>query len=186
MKRAVFLDRDGVINQPQVRDGKSYPPDQVADFKLCDGVAEACKLLHQAGFLLIVVTNQPDVRTGKQRLEILEAMHAKMQELLPLDGVYACFHIDADNCLCRKPATGMLTEAALAYDITLQKSFLVGDRWRDVLAGQRAGCSCYYIDYGYKEVQPDPPFVKVASLLEASRHILSHDSQILTDEVKKP
>lgn len=172
MKRAVFLDRDGVINAPQIRDGKSFPPSRLEDFQLLEGVPKACALLKEAGFLLIVVTNQPDVRTGQQTLEVVEAMHQTMNRQLPLDDVFACYHVDQDDCACRKPRPGMLLEAARRHGVDLSQSFLVGDRRGDILAGQAAGCRCYFIDYQYREPGPTGPFDTVADLLDAATHIL--------------
>ncbi|MDJ0838700.1 MAG: HAD family hydrolase [Acidobacteriota bacterium] len=169
--RAVFLDRDGVINQPTIRNGKSYPPDRVEDFQLIDGVAEACTLLKEAGFQLVVVTNQPDVRTGKQTATNVEAMHARLRDLLPLDDILACFHVDADDCSCRKPKPGMLLQAAEQHHIDLTRSYMVGDRWRDILAGQRAGCACYFVDYDYKEARPEGAYRTVDDLYQAARQI---------------
>lgn len=173
MRSAVFLDRDGVINHAFVRAGKSYPPDRVEDFQLLDGVAEACAQLKAAGHLLIVVTNQPDVGTGKQTWAEVAAMHRKMNGLLPLDDVFVCTHPGADQCFCRKPRPGMLLAAAQRHGLDLAGSFLVGDRRGDIRAGQRVGCRCFFIDRHYQEPGPEPPFEPVAGLLEAARRILN-------------
>lgn len=174
LKRAVFLDRDGVLNRAVVREGKSYPPQELAEFCLIEGVAEACELLKSAGFALIVVTNQPDVAKGKQTQAVVDAMHALLYAWLPLDAILTCFHSDMDCCTCRKPLPGMLYEAAKAHDLALESSYLVGDRWRDIGAGQAAGCTCYFIDYQYAEPQPSAPFHPVTSLLEAAQHLIAH------------
>jgi len=167
MKRAVFLDRDGVINRAVVRDGKPYPPDSLAELQLVDDAASSLQRLHDAGYLLIVVTNQPDVARGKQSREEVEAIHDALRAQLPIDEFIACYHDDADGCDCRKPKPGALLEAAERHQIDLRNSHMIGDRWRDVEAGQRAGCTTYFIDYGYAEKQPAPPFVRVRSLAEA-------------------
>lgn len=172
MNRAVFLDRDGVINRAFVRDGRSYPPDRLEDFQLIEGVSEACALLKTAGYLLMVVTNQPDVATGKQSLDVVAAMHQKMKGLLPIDDVFACYHVDEDHCACRKPRPGMLLEAAKRHGLDVTESFLVGDRRRDILAGQAVGCHCYFINYRYREAGPDGPFETVSDLLDAANRIL--------------
>ena len=167
MKRAVFLDRDGVINRAVVRDGKPYPPDSVAEMQLVDDAPSAIRRLHDAGYLLIVVTNQPDVARGKQSREEVEAIHDALRAQLPIDEFIACYHDNADECDCRKPRPGSLLDAAQRHEIDLAASHMIGDRWRDVEAGQRAGCTTYFIDYGYAEKQPAPPFVRVRSLSEA-------------------
>jgi D-glycero-D-manno-heptose 1,7-bisphosphate phosphatase len=172
LRRAVFLDRDGVINRAQVRRGKPYPPDVLADLVILPGVADALARLRAAGFVNVVVTNQPDVATGKQRREVVEAMHAFLLSNLPIDAVKVCYHKDADACACRKPRPGMLLEAARELDIDLAASFMVGDRWRDVGAGQAAGCQCYFIDCAYDEKRPEKPYAAVKSLAEAGNLII--------------
>jgi D-glycero-D-manno-heptose 1,7-bisphosphate phosphatase len=176
LNKAVFLDRDGVINEGIIRDGKPYPPDTVGEFKLLPGVAEAVKALKVAGYKLIVTTNQPDVKQGKQKIEVIEAMHGLLKKWLPLDTIKVCLHVDADLCQCRKPKAGMILEAAKELSIDLKQSFMVGDRWRDIEAGQVAGCQCFFINYDYKEKQPPKPFTTVKSLLEASQIILSEQN----------
>ncbi len=172
MKRAVFLDRDGVINRAVVRNGKPYSPAILDDFELLPGVESAILALRQTGFLIIVVTNQPDVATGIQRREVVEAMHGKLLSAGLCDDVKACYHTDADGCGCRKPKPGMLLDAAREWQIDLQRSFMVGDRWRDVAAGKAAGCFTFFIDYKYQEQSADKPDTVVASLAEAVELIL--------------
>lgn len=174
--RAVFLDRDGVINRAFVRAGKPYPPGSLAELELLPGVKEAIGLLKGQGFLIIVVTNQPDVGAGRQRREVVEAMHGRLREELPIDSIKVCYHVDADDCHCRKPRPGMLLEAAAEHDIELARSFVVGDRWRDIEAGRAAGCVCFFIDYGYLEKQPEKSYVRVKSLLDAATRILNQPS----------
>jgi D-glycero-D-manno-heptose 1,7-bisphosphate phosphatase len=172
MKRAVFLDRDGVINKSLVRNGKSYPPVSLEELSILPGVPKAIRALHEAGFLVVVVTNQPDVATGVQRRDVVETMHRNLRHTLLLDDIKVCYHTDADNCPCRKPKPGMLLEAAQELNIDLVQSFMVGDRWRDVDAGKAVGCYTFFIDYGYKEQKPKNPDSVVASLKEASKVIL--------------
>ena len=175
MKRAVFLDRDGVINRAVVRDGKPYPPAGLEDFELLPGVEGAAAALRAAGYLVVVVTNQPDVATGKQRREVVEAMHDRLRASGLCDDIRACYHTDADDCDCRKPKPGMLLAAARELRIDLPRSHMVGDRWRDVAAGKAAGCTTYFIDSGYRERQPDRPDAVVASLAEAAQQILKKE-----------
>jgi D-glycero-D-manno-heptose 1,7-bisphosphate phosphatase len=173
VRRAVFLDRDGVINQSIIRDGRPYPPQSIAEMETLEGVREALASLRKAGFLNIVVTNQPDIALGKQKAEVVEAMHQRLRSELALDEIKVCRHSDADGCDCRKPKPGMLLQAAREFEIDLKRSFMVGDRWRDVAAGQAAGCSNFFIDYGYRERRPTQPYVEVKSLAEAGNRILS-------------
>ncbi len=174
MSRAVFLDRDGVINRPVVRDGKPYPPMSVVEFELLPGVAEACERLKAAGFLLIVATNQPDVGRGTLSCEIVEAIHAKMCVLLPIDRVEVCYDAGAGHgqpSEFRKPAPGMLLRAAAALEINLAQSWMVGDRWRDIDCGRAAGCRTIFVDHGYDEALRALPDHTVHSLTEAAEVI---------------
>lgn len=173
MRRAVFLDRDGVINRAYVRDGKPYPPDTLEQLEILPGVPAALEQLRKAGFLNVVVTNQPDVATGKTRREVVDAMHARVLQDLHIDAIKVCFHADSANCACRKPKPGMLLDAARELGIDLAASFMVGDRWRDVGAGHAAGCNSYFVDYGYAEKRPEKPYLAVKSLPEAVALILA-------------
>ncbi len=172
MRQAVFLDRDGVINRAVVRDGKPYPPATLDDFLLLPGVEQAIQALREAGFLIIVVTNQPDVTTGLQRREVVESMHARLRDAGLCDDIKVCYHTESDGCECRKPKPGMLLDAASEWNIDLARSFMVGDRWRDVGAGKAAGCFTFFIDHKYAERQPEMPGAVVESLAEASSLIL--------------
>lgn len=179
LRRAVFLDRDGVINKAFIRDGKPYPPNSVSELEILPGVQLALLRLRAAGLLNIVVTNQPDVATGIQQQVVVEGMHARLTHMLALDAIVTCYHVDADNCTCRKPLPGMLIESSLDYGIDLSKSYLVGDRWRDVAAGQAAGCNPpYFVDYEYLEDRPIKPYFLVKSLFEATTLILADLSSI--------
>ncbi|MCE9610134.1 MAG: HAD family hydrolase [Chthoniobacter sp.] len=165
MKRAVFLDRDGVINRPVVRDGKPFPPATVADFELLPEVVEACAELKGAGFLLVVATNQPDVGRGTQRRTEVEAMHALMCSALPLDRVEVCYDPGQGQASdFRKPAPGMLLRAARELDIDLAQSWMIGDRWRDIDCGTAAGCRTIFIDHGYAEPLRTAPDFRARSL----------------------
>jgi D-glycero-D-manno-heptose 1,7-bisphosphate phosphatase len=177
MRRAVFLDRDGVINHNEVRGGRPYSPETLDRFVILPGVPAAVDALRGAGFLIIVATNQPDVRTGKQSLETVEAMHALLRQHVQVDDIEVCYHVDHDGCECRKPKPGMLLRAAQKHGIALAQSWMVGDRWRDVGAGQAAGCKTVFLDYGYTgEPPPVDPDVVARSLAEAVSHILGkHD-----------
>lgn len=171
MMRAVFLDRDGVLNDAIVRDGKPYPP-SFEELRIADGAAEALQRLREAGYRLIVVTNQPDIARGTLSRAEVDAIHAKLAAAMPIDEFLVCEH-DGDSCDCRKPKPGALLECAARQGIDLTRSFLIGDRWRDVEAAQRAGCTALFLDRGYDEKQPSEPFVRVASITEAADWILS-------------
>lgn len=172
-RRAVFLDRDGVINRAVVRDGKPYPPHHIDDLEILPGVPDALARLRLADYYLVVVTNQPDVARGTQRREVIDAMHASLAAALPIDEFRVCDHDDPDECACRKPKPGMLEAAARDANLDLSASVMVGDRWRDVEAGRRAGCRTVFIDRDYAEARPDRPDATVGSLPEAVDWILS-------------
>lgn len=172
MQRAVFLDRDGVINKAVVREGKPYPPASLSEVEVLPGVKAALERLREAGYLLIVVTNQPDVARGTASKESVEEINAVLSAILPIDEFRTCYHDSSDQCDCRKPNPGALLLAAKAHGIDMRHSFMVGDRWRDVEAGQSAGCKTCFIDYGYAEKQPEKVDFRVTSLLEAAQIIL--------------
>ncbi len=172
VNRAVFLDRDGVINRIVVRDGRPCSPPSRDELEILPGVEAAIRALRAAGFLVIVVTNQPDVATGKQSRGVVEAMHRALAEQLMIDDFRVCYEVEREFSTRYKPKPGMLLEAAEEHGIDLRQSFMVGDRWRDVGAGRAAGCFTIFIDYGYKERRPDSPDATVASLLEAAEIIL--------------
>lgn len=171
-RSAVFLDRDGVINRAFVRDGKPYPPSSLDEMEILPGVQEALAALKSAGYLLFIATNQPDVARGTVSKALVHDMNESLRTLLPIEAVLTCFHDDRDGCECRKPLPGLLTAAAREWAIDLPTSFMVGDRWRDVEAGQRAGCKTVFIDMGYDEKMPESCDYRVVSMLDAAQVIL--------------
>ena len=172
MRRAVFLDRDGVINRAYIRDGRSYPPAVLAEVEILPKAELALRKLKAAGYLLIVVTNQPDVATGKTSKFVVDQINEFLASSLPIDEFRTCYHDDKDGCQCRKPLPGALIDSALKNNIDLKLSFMIGDRWRDIEAGAAAGCKTFFINYGYHEKQPDFPDFIVSSLDEASEIII--------------
>lgn len=174
-RKAVFLDRDGILNRAIVKNGKPYPPSNLDELEIPQDVPRALQALKEAGFLLIGVTNQPDVSRGTQQREVVEAIHAALLRALPLDEILVCYHDDEDGCSCRKPMPGLLYQAAETYSIDLSSSFMIGDRWKDVEAGQRAGCVTILIDHHYIEKGSDRhPDCRVSLLSEAASCILTH------------
>ena len=175
MTRAVFLDRDGVINANVQRDGRPVAPTSMADFRILAGVDEAIRRLKALGFVLVVVTNQPDVSTGRTAGETIEAMHRELRRRLPVDDIKGCVHVDADNCRCRKPKPGMLLDAARERGIDLSRSIMIGDRWRDIEAGSAAGCLTVLVDWGDSQERPSTPSKTVGSLPEAVAYIIERE-----------
>lgn len=150
-RKAIFLDRDGVLNEAIVKNGKPYPPATLMEVVIPEGVQTALNALKSEGFLLIGATNQPDVARGKTNRETVEAINDYLSQQLPLDNILVCYHDDADQCECRKPSPGLLTQAAAQYEIDLSRSFMIGDRWKDIEAGRKAGCKTVWLDYNYQE-----------------------------------
>ena len=171
LRRAVFLDRDGVLNRTFLREGQMRPPASLAELEILPGVPEALNALRASGYSLIVVTNQPDVARGISSMALVEGIHERLSRTLPLDAILACFHDDRDECDCRKPRPGLLLRAARELDIELALSAMVGDSWRDVEAGKRAGCRTFLVHRG-----PGTPTaaydVRVGSLAEAASIII--------------
>jgi D-glycero-D-manno-heptose 1,7-bisphosphate phosphatase len=174
-RAAVFLDRDGTLNVQLVRDGRPYPPEALADFRLFDGVPAACRALKAAGYALVVVTNQPDVGRGTQQQSVVDAMHRQLRELIPeLDRIEVCYDPGrGEASRRRKPEPGMVLDAAAALGLDLTRSWMIGDRWRDVDCGKRAGLRTVFIDLGYAEELRDRPDHVVSSFTDATRIVLA-------------
>ena len=180
-QRAVFLDRDGVLNLAVLRDGRPYPPGSLGELVIPNEVVSATRALADAGFVLICATNQPDVARGHQSREVVDDIHAALRRRLPLRDVLVSF-ADGDDPR-RKPNPGMLLEAAERYDIDLERSFMVGDRWKDAEAGRRAGCKTVHIERDYVEPWTvAAPDFRVRSLTEAARCILNATQPLRAQE----
>lgn len=165
---AVFLDRDGVLNRPVVRAGKPFPPAQVEDVEIYDGLREQLQRLKDRGFVLIVVTNQPDVARGTTSRQRVDEINQLISHELPaIDRILVCFHDSGDGCNCRKPRPGMLLEGAREFNVDLRRSYMVGDRRGDMEAGICVGSRTIFIDRGYKELQPAQYDHRVSSTIEA-------------------
>jgi D-glycero-D-manno-heptose 1,7-bisphosphate phosphatase len=170
---AIFLDRDGVIVIPEFRDGRSFAPRRLADFHLYDDIGYWLTLLKFRGFLLVVITNQPDVGMGLIEPETITEMHRTLMRELPIDLVKVCPHTREAQCACRKPKPGLILAAARQLDIRLDASFMVGDRASDIEAGEAAGCRTVFIDLDYSaERKPAAPTCTVRGLAEAAQFIL--------------
>jgi D-glycero-D-manno-heptose 1,7-bisphosphate phosphatase len=180
MRRAVFLDRDGVINRALEKKSKPYPPTSLVEFEIIPEVPEACAKLKAADFLLVVATNQPDVGRGTLAKEVVEKIHAHMMTQLPIDRVEVCFHAGKglSDCDCRKPKPGMLLHAARELGIDLALSWMVGDRWRDIDCGHTAGCKTILIDRHYAEALKQKPDFSARNLGEAADIILRESKNL--------
>jgi len=172
LRPAIFFDRDGVLNEAIVRGGKPFPPHDLSELVITEGAPAALAALKREGFLLIVVTNQPDLARGKTSRDGVDIINARLAEHLLLDAIEVCPHDDEEQCDCRKPRPGMILRTQDRFGVDLALSFMVGDRWRDVEAGRRAGCRTILIGDGYGETFPSAPTTKVTSLHEAASWII--------------
>jgi D-glycero-D-manno-heptose 1,7-bisphosphate phosphatase len=139
-RRAIFFDRDGVLNEVVWRDGAPVSPRCAAELRLVAGAAEAVRRLRSAGWLVLVVTNQPDLARGALERAEHDRILALFRESLAVDDVAVCPHDDTHDCRCRKPKPGMLEDLAARHRVVLSRSVMVGDSWKDIEAGRRAGC----------------------------------------------
>lgn len=158
------------------RDGRSFAPLSLQEFKLYANIAGPLAALKKRGFILVVATNQPELATGRLAHDTLTEMHRRLAAAVPLDAIKVCPHTREQGCRCRKPLPGMLIEAAQELDIDLAHSFMVGDRAGDVAAGHAAGCRSIFVDLGYTiDAVPREPEAVVGSLAEAVDWILANE-----------
>lgn len=183
-RAAVFLDRDGTINRSDVVEGVPVPPKSVAELVLLPGVTESMVALKEAGFALVVFTNQPDVRRGSQSREAVEEIHQHLRATLPLDAVYCCYHDDGDGCTCRKPEPGMIIDAARHFRLDLASSYAVGDRWRDIEAGRRAGVTTILIRQPYSGRERARADFEVSDMRAACRLILEARKERVGEDLR--
>ena len=168
MKKAVFLDRDGVINKAFIKDGLPKSPNSLNELKILPGVKESISRLKKLNFICLVVTNQPDVQRGKIKKNTIIKMNNFLKKEIELDDIFVCYHDDQDNCNCRKPKPGLLLQARKKWNVDFKKSFIVGDRWRDIQAGKKVGCKTIFLDYRYKDIKPKNPDFVTDTLLNAT------------------
>ena len=171
MKKAVFLDRDGVINKTVIRNGQHAAPFTLDELKILPNVKESILILKELNFLCVVVTNQPDVSRGKVKKGSILEINNNLKIKTKFDDIFVCYHDDIDNCNCRKPKAGLLIEASKKWNIDLKKSFMIGDRWKDIDAGNNAGCKTIFIDYKYNEIKPNNPDFTTDNLTNATNII---------------
>ena len=167
MKKAVFLDRDGVINKAIVKNGLPTSPSLFSELKILPGVKESILKLKKLNFVCIIVTNQPDVSRGKINKNTVIKINNFLKKKIKLDDIFVCYHDDKDNCNCRKPKPGLLLQAGKKWNVDFKKSFMIGDRWRDIQAGEKVGCKTIYLDYNYKDIKPKNPDFITHKLLNA-------------------
>ena len=167
MKKAVFLDRDGVINKAFIKNGLPESPNSLSELEILPRVKESILRLKKLNFICLVVTNQPDVQRGKIKKNTIIKMNNFLKKKIELDDIFVCYHDDQDNCNCRKPKPGLLLQASKKWNVDFKKSFMIGDRWRDIQSGEKAGCKTIYLDYNYKDIKPKNPNFTTDTLLNA-------------------
>ena len=167
MKKAVFLDRDGVINKAIIKDGKPLSPNSLSELEILPGVRQSIVKLKKLNFVCLVVTNQPNVSRKKIDKNSVIQMNNFLKNEIALDDIFVCYHDDSDNCNCRKPKPGLLLQAEKKWNVDFKKSFMIGDRWRDIQAGEKVGCKTIYLDYNYKDIKPKNPDFITHKLLNA-------------------
>lgn len=172
LRKAVFLDRDGVLNSAIVKNNKPYPPASLNELYIPDDVPHGLAALKAAGYVLIGATNQPDVARGTTPRELVESINARVMQVCALDDIRVCYHDDLHNCHCRKPLPGLIIEAANDHAIDLKNSIMIGDRWKDIEAGQKAGCKTIWLNQNYAEKSPEAPDFIATSFREAIEWIL--------------
>jgi D-glycero-D-manno-heptose 1,7-bisphosphate phosphatase len=177
-RRAVFIDRDGVINRSDVVDGIPRPPRDLDNVEIINGVVEAIQTLVENDYLPVVITNQPDVARGKTSQLLVKEINEYVGRVTGIEHFYTCFHDGIDKCECRKPLPGLIYKAAIDLDLDISNSFLVGDRWSDISAGHAAGCTAFFIDYSYPGKRPDLPYIGVSSLMEAVTMIIKDFNEL--------
>ena len=176
MQRAIFLDRDGVINYPIVLLGKPYAPRFFNEFVLYPDAIKSLQEFRLKGYVLVVVTNQPDIGHGLIDMSEIIQMHQYLERYIEIELIQICPHKQDEGCLCRKPKAGMLFDAAKRMNIDLPNSWLIGDRISDIQAGNQAGVNTIFIDRGYAETQGKIIEAHIAnSLQEACSLILATD-----------
>jgi D-glycero-D-manno-heptose 1,7-bisphosphate phosphatase len=174
LRPAVFLDRDGTLNVQNIRNGQPFAAEKLEEFRLFEGVPEACRALKAAGYFLVVVTNQPEVGRGTLPEAVVDAIHARLRSLVPqIDRIEACYDPGrGEISRRRKPEPGMILDAAEALGIDLSRSWMIGDRWRDVQCGRNAGVRTVFIEFGYSDEVESKPDYTVKTFPEAVSVIL--------------
>jgi D-glycero-D-manno-heptose 1,7-bisphosphate phosphatase len=153
MRKCFFFDRDGVLNKSIVKKGKPYSPIKLSELIIDEDAADVIKYLRSKNFLIIVVTNQPDVKRKKVSKDFIISIHKILKKKLKYDDLYVCYE-DNNNSFYRKPKPGMLFSAKKKWSIDLKRSFLIGDRSKDIKAGLSARVRTIFLDNGYQEKKP--------------------------------
>jgi D-glycero-D-manno-heptose 1,7-bisphosphate phosphatase len=145
MKTAVFIERDGLLNTVRIDRQQPVTPLTLEEFKINEEAVPLMQKLRASGFLVIVTTNQPGLTRGYQSRRELDRMHDVLRRRVPLDEIMVCPHDETDRCPCRKPKAGLLVEASFKFQIDLDHSYVISDKWQDAEAGRAVGCTSVLI-----------------------------------------
>ena len=170
-RKAIFLDRDGTLNKAYIENGLPISPSSLNKFKIIKGVKKSINRLKKLNFLCILITNQPDVFRGKISKKTVVKMNSYIKKKIKLEDMFVCYHDNEHNCSCRKPKPGLLVKASKKWKIDLKKSFMIGDRWKDILAGKKVGCKTIFINNNYKNDKKVKADFTFKSLLKAVNKI---------------
>ena len=174
MKSAIFLDRDGVVNYPVIRENKPYAPLSLDELEIISEIKNVIHVFKQKKFKIFIITNQPDVARGKVKKEVIEDINNFIKSKLSIDEIFTCYHDDQDECECRKPKPGAFFVLAKKYDIDITRSIMVGDRAKDIEAAKNANIPSIFIDYGYNEMKPTEQKYTIKSVTELLRCLENH------------
>ena len=146
MKLGVFIERDGVLNKVRVERQQQVGPLTLEEFKINQSAIPLLKKLKVVGFIVVVTTNQPGLSRGDLSRREMDRMHDFLRRSLPVDDIFVCPHDEADRCPCRKPKPGLLIEARFKWQLDMDRSFVVSDKWQDAEAARSAGCTSLLLD----------------------------------------
>jgi D-glycero-D-manno-heptose 1,7-bisphosphate phosphatase len=174
MKQAVFVERDGVLTAVRVEKQQQVTPLTLGDFKLHEDAAPLLKKLKAAGLILIATTNQPGLSRGYLSRRELDRMHERLRKVFPLDEILVCPHDETDRCPCRKPKPGLLTEAAFKWQLNLDHSYVISDKWQDAEAARLCGCTSLLLESPWVgKVHRDFLLPDLAAIVEKILHLRS-------------
>ena len=174
LRKAIFFDRDGVLIEAPIVDKKPNSIKKLKQLKFCKGIKKICNY-YKKNYHLIMVTNQPDFHRKINSKKNINEINMYIKKKLNLNTIYVCFS-DNEKHKDRKPNPGMLNRARKRYNLDLTKSYMIGDRWRDIGAGNKANCKTIFIDRNYKEKSKFIPNYKIKRLSEIFSIIIKDES----------
>ncbi len=177
MRKAIFFDRDGVLIKTDIKSGSPVAINDNNNVEFATNQVNLFKELKLKGFLFFLFTNQPDVARGKVLKVEVDLINIRVAERYLLDDIFVCYHDDIDNCMCRKPKNGLILEARDKYNLNLNQSFVIGDRWRDMDAAENSNCKSVFIDHHYSEKHPSKYKFSFENIDDALRFIIGSTNE---------